>query len=241
MATDNGFDVQPLVNTHNSLDNRYDFLGEPLPRPPFRLIVVGNSGSGKTLLDLNLITRWLVTPEGKSIFKKIFIFTPSLLIDPSFRYLANHPEFGNPNLVYASNQLDLNIIEELINREYDDSDILIYIDDFASSKRALQDKILYDLYFRSRHNNISLIFNTQYYKQVPIACRLNANYVALFALTGDKEIQLVKEELSTPKFHDKTFDEAMKVALDGDSHNFLFINKGTGKFYKCMKKEITIE
>lgn len=241
MSNEDFFNVQPLVTTHTSTDNRYDFLQTPFPHPPFRLLVIGSSGSGKTLFIMNLVARWLLNPDGTSIFKKIFLFTPSLLIDPSFQYLAHHREFGDPNKVYASNILETDLINDIINRGYDDEQVLVWLDDFASSKKDLQNKILYDLYFRSRHNNISVIFTSQYFFQVPIQIRQNANYLALFALTGDRDLQLVRQELATARFHDKKFDEAMRLALEGNIHNFLWIDRNTGKFYKCLNKEITIE
>ena len=51
--------VIPLVNTVRS--EEFNFLPKPLPRPnPCRILVVGNSSSGKTNLIMNLITRfWL--------------------------------------------------------------------------------------------------------------------------------------------------------------------------------------
>ena len=53
--------------------------------------------------------------------------------------------------------LDTDAIEQLLNRDY------VAINDFAGDKNALQDKILYNRDFRSRHNKISVIFTSQYY------------------------------------------------------------------------------
>ena len=63
--------------------------------------------------------------------------------------------------MYASDQLETDIIDEVLATE-DDKIKLIYIDDFASSPQV-QSETLHSLFFRSRHSNTSVIFTTQYY------------------------------------------------------------------------------
>ena len=94
--------------------------------------------------DLNLILRFLVHPRNRlNIFDHIFVFTPSLTQDPAFRALADE-NLVDSSIVYASNELDKDLISWLINccsdhekftDEFDilrDDTILIFIDDFCS-------------------------------------------------------------------------------------------------------------
>ena len=44
----------------------------------------------------------------------------------------------------------MEIINYLINRPPDDENILVYLDDFGSSKKEMKDKIFQDLYFQRK-------------------------------------------------------------------------------------------
>lgn len=233
-------DIIPLTVTSNGEDPQFDFLPTPLPHPPFRMFICGSSGSGKTNMYLNLITRFLLKPNGDSIFSKIFLFSPSARIDKSFRIFEQNDTFNNPEKTVIEDTLDTELIEEIINRERDDEPVLVVIDDFSGDKKALQDKVLYDLYFRSRHNLISVIFSGQHYFQFPIACRNNSNYVALFAMSKNSDVSAVSRELATVEFNDEVFKKAMKMATTG-KYNFLFIDRVGGHFYKNLSQEIVFK
>lgn len=236
--------IIPLTITSNGDDPQYDYLPEPLPRPPFRFLIIGSTGTGKTNLYLNLVTRFLLKPQpplgdGSSIFSKIYVFSASARFDKSFRIFEQLEEFNDPNKTHIEDTLDKELINEIINREKEteDEQVLVIIDDFAGDKKALQDTILYDLYFRGRHNNISVIFNTQYPFQVPIAERNNSNFIALFAMK-DADLSKIALELSTVKFDKDNFKKAFKMATAGERYNFLLIDRVTGNMYKNLDEEI---
>ena len=240
--TSNELDIVPLTSTNSSENTPFDYLPEPLPLPPFRLFVVGPSGCGKTNLILNIITRFLLTQDKRdSIFSKIFVFSPSATIDRSFQIFEQNPIFNRPDKTIIKNILDYEAIQEIINRPYDDEQILVYIDDFAGDKKALQDAVLHDLFFRSRHNNVSVIFTSQYYFQMPITERNNVNYLAMFQITKASDLSMVGRELATANFHDDLFPKAMKLATEGGKYNFLWIDRVKNKFYKNFKQEIEVK
>lgn len=240
--TNDDLDIIPLTETNSSENSPFDYLEEPLPRPPFRMLVVGPSASGKSNLILNLITRFLLTEDkSDSIFSKIYVFSPSALIDKSFTIFVRNPIFNNPEKTIIKNTLDYDLIQEIINRPYDDEQILTYIDDFAADKKALQDAVLHDLFFRSRHNNISVIITTQYYHQIPIMERNNVNYLALFEITKPSDLSLVSRELATSTFHDDLFPKAMKIATEGGKYHFLFIDRVRNQFFRDFKQRIIMK
>ena len=143
----------------------------------------------------------------KSTFSHLF------LQDKSFSPLKDFDD-----IVYANNALDTELIQEIISRE-DDARKLVYIDDFANSPQ-IQGEILHDLFFRSRHSNTSVIFSSQYYYKVPIPIRCNASHLILFKPPSKKEMALIRTELQTLDFPDKSFDEAYNLATK-EKYSFL--------------------
>ena len=237
------FKIVPLVKNTNS--EKWKFLKAPLPHPPFRLMNYGSTGSGKTTAVLNLVLRFLVHPRTRlNIFDHIFVFTPSLTQDVAFRALADE-NLVDPSIIYASNELNKDLIQWLVNGcpdhdtftdELDvrrDDNILILIDDFAGNKKKLADDILYDLFFRSRHANISTIINTQHYSNIPIQIRNNCSHMMIFRHTNNHEAMIIKQEQETADLNDDDFEEVYSDCTD-EKYSFMYIDKssGTPKFYK---------
>ena len=152
---DDPFKIIPLAQYETDVSD-FDFIREPLPRPPFRLLAIGSTMSGKTTTILNLISEFLIK-DGKSIFDKIFVFTPTALSDPKYQLFSDSEALNDRT--YLTNELNMEIINYLINRPPDNENILVYLDDFGSSKKEMKDKIFQDLYFRgSHHSRLSTIF-----------------------------------------------------------------------------------
>ena len=57
---------------------------EVLPSLPCRLALVGPSGSGKTQLIQSLIMDMYRTKRGKSCFARIYVWSPSVHVDPAW-------------------------------------------------------------------------------------------------------------------------------------------------------------
>ena len=107
--------IVPLIPKNKSMD--YPYIPKPIMTPNFRFICIGAAGSGKTNMIMNLITRFLTTPEGDSIFDEIYVFAPSVLQDRAFSALTQSENIKN--IVYASDQLETDIIDEVLSTEDD--------------------------------------------------------------------------------------------------------------------------
>jgi hypothetical protein len=138
---------------------------------PFRMCVVAPSGSGKTNFLLNLIR---VFSSGKGTFTDITIVT------------ANKDE---PLYNWLSGQSDnIKIVEGLENNpkldDYDKkSNHLLIWDDLVLSKDL---KPVEKYYIRARKRNVSLMFLSQSYVDIPKMIRKNSCYLVLFDLGGSK-------------------------------------------------------
>lgn len=229
------YSIIPLISKSNK--NLYNFLKEPMPHPPFRLIACGSSGSGKTNSLMNLILKFLKDPQGNTIFNKLFFFTPSLMSDDTYGLLTNN-QYIPEDKIYATDLLDTPLINDIIS-DKNNSNSLVFIDDFGYNKKALQDEILNSLFFRSRHNKISVIITTQHYSNIPIQLRNNAGYFMIFS-PSNKEIQFIRQEQENNIFRDDLFDEMIADATK-ERYSFLFIDKhtGTSEFYKNFEYKIS--
>ena len=139
-----------------------------IPDHPYRILIIGGSGSGKTNVLLNLI-------ENQPDIDKIYLYTKDPY-EAKYQYLINKREsvgidhFHNPKafIEYSNIMHDVykNIDEYNPNKE---NKILIVFDgmiaDMINSKK--QNSIVTALFNRGRKLNISLVFITQSYFKVP--------------------------------------------------------------------------
>lgn len=141
---------------------------------PFRICVVAPSGSGKTNFVLNLIR---VFSQGKGTFTDITIVTRNK-DEPLYNWLAGQSD-------------NIKIMEGMTNNpKLDDYDkkynhLLIW-DDLVLSKNL--DPVC-EYYLRARKKNVSLMFLSQSYTDIPKMIRKNSTFLVLFDLGGSKREQ----------------------------------------------------
>lgn len=164
----NFYEVIPKKYLDNTENPNYNLHFIDLP---FRMCVVAPSGSGKTNFLLNLIR---VFSHGKGTFTDITIVT------------ANKDE---PLYNWLSGQSDnIKILEGLeSNPKLDDYDkttnhLLIW-DDLVLEKNL---KSVEKYYIRARKKNVSVMFLSQSYIDIPKMIRKNSTYLVLFDLGGSK-------------------------------------------------------
>lgn len=141
---------------------------------PFRMCVVAPSGSGKTNFVLNLIR---VFSQGKGTFSDITIVTRNK-DEPLYNWLAGQDD-------------NIKILEGMHNNpkldDYDKkSNHLLIWDDLVLSKNL--DSVC-DYYIRARKKNVSLLFLSQSYADIPKIIRKNSCYLILFDLGGSQREQ----------------------------------------------------
>jgi hypothetical protein len=176
---------------------------------PFRMCVVAPSGSGKTNFVLNLIR---VFSNGKGTFADITIVTRNK-DEPLYNWLS------------AQND-NIKIVEGMMNNpKLDDFDKkynhLVIWDDLVLSKNL--DPVC-EYYIRARKMNVSLLFLSQSYVDIPKMMRKNSSYLILFDLGGSKREQnfilkewsgdLEKEELRAI-YEDATKENLSPLIIKG--------------------------
>ena len=74
----------PKVKLHRSKEWSTDQLvHDILPSLPMRIALLGPSGSGKTQLIQSMLLDMYRTNCGGACFASIYIFSPSILVDPA--------------------------------------------------------------------------------------------------------------------------------------------------------------
>ena len=161
-----------------------------IPDHPYRILITGGSGSGKTNTLINLINK-------RNYIDKIYLYARDLN-KPNYKYLVKkHEDVGikhvnNPNaFLECSNTMD--DVYENIN-DYNSSrrrKILFVFDDMIAdimTNRRLQ-AIIKQLFIRCRKLNILLVFITQSYFAVLKDVRLNSTHYLIMKINNRKEIQ----------------------------------------------------
>ena len=161
-----------------------------IPDHPYRILIIGGSGSGKTNTLLNLINN---QPD----IDKIYLYAKDLY-EPKYQFLINKREstglkyFNDPKafIEYSSDMCDIykNINYCNLNKE---NKVLIVFDDMIANminNRKLH-SIVTELFIRSRKLNISLAFIMQSYFKVPKDVSLNATHFFVMKIPNKRELQ----------------------------------------------------
>jgi hypothetical protein len=225
---------------------------------PFRQMVLGSSGMGKTNNIIHQITN---KNFYRNCFSRIFVFSPSINIDKSWDILKDYQKSilhadDDENLYFEDyNEQDLqNIIDtqykiithlkDVLKKKVMFS-ILIVIDDHADNGNMVHNNnnILSSLFIRGRHNFISCIISSQKYVAVANIIRCNLSAIIIFRLKTLAELTMVLNEFSA--LIDKKLLLEIYNKCTAEKFNFLYININAPNihemFYKNFTHKIEIE
>ena len=191
-----------------------------IPDHPYRILIIGGSGSGKTNTLLNLINN---QPD----IDKIYLYAKDLY-EPKYQFLINKREstglkhFNDPKafIEYSNDMHDIykNINNYNPNKE---NKILIVFDDMIADmiNNKKLNSIVTELFIRGRKLNISLVFISQSYFKVPKDVRLNTTHFFIIKIPNKRELrQIAINHSSDIDFKD--FVKIYKKCTD-DPYSFL--------------------
>jgi hypothetical protein len=216
----NNVQLCPIIN--------FDFKEEEFlnkhtlaPRWPFRLLICGNTGCGKTNLLLNLIFKYLY-------YNKIYVYAKDLT-ESKYQMLQDFFEEVEYTMKektgeeyeiskFSSSKDDIVNVDDL-DKEYQN---LIIFDDFVTEK---DQHFIKDLFIRGRKKNCSLIYLTQSYFSTPKDIRLQCNYFAFFNISNERELSEIQRDHCLDIDKD-TFKFYFKETTS-EPYNFFLIDKKT--------------
>ena len=148
---------------------------------PFRGVLIGSSGAGKTNLLVNIINIM------KKTFNHLYIFTRAH--EPIYDFLQEQLSSDLLTISY-----DLNDLRQFDESKYYGQSLAVF-DDMVNEK---DQKCISELFVRGRKiaGGISLLYLTQSYFKVPKIIRLQCQYVFILKVAGVKDLNLILSEYS---------------------------------------------
>jgi hypothetical protein len=220
------YKITPIETDKNEIPQRKCAKDGVMPRYPFSMMLSGSSGSGKTVLAMNILTK-------KELYGKYFhyivVFSPTAgNYDDTYKILNLPPE----NFISDFNGKMLDDIIEVRKKLIDkhgigwvakNSRMLIIMDDCIADRQFLESPDALKMFALLRHYLVSVMVMIQSYRKLPKALRLNCNAVAVFpALRA--EIEVIKDECAPAEYTKKEFEKVLQYCM-ADKHSFFYINR----------------
>ena len=212
--------------TPNS-NNKYKQLHSFMPDSCFRMLICGNSGSGKTNVLIHMLRAPLI------YYDKLYLYSKNLeqkkyqdfikLLEKTARKI----KVPLDDILEVSNDdiIDLDEIEV-----HEDSRALPECSPLGSSVNESQKVVIFDDYIcernqndiikyfiGGRHKNCCVIYLSQSYYKTPKDIRLNCSHYILFESPNKSENDMIAREQNIPK---TAFQTAIKKQYD-----FLYLDK----------------
>ena len=176
----------------NESKTKHNLKWPYIPDHPYRILIVGGSGSGKTNALLNLINNQLD-------INKIYLYAKDPY-EAKYQYLINKREklgldhYDDPKafMEYSNNMQDVYKNIEDYNPN-NNRKVLIVFDDMIADmiKNKKINPIVTELFIRGRKLNISIAFITQSYFKAPKDVRLNSTRFFIMKIPSKRELHQI--------------------------------------------------
>ena len=201
------YEIKVMETEKSKIPQRAVMKDGTLPKFPFSFLISGASGSGKTNLLLNLLTR---KEFYQNYFHYIMVFSPTASAGDDMHDVLGLPE---ENIKNDFTQEDLDHIIEVRKNLIKDKGIeyvaknsrmLIILDDVIASTSFLMSSSALKMFALLRHYLCSVIVLTQSYNKIPRALRLNCNAIAVFP-ASQSEVEVLINEITPSGIKKKRF------------------------------------
>jgi len=204
-----------------------------IPKHPFRLILTGRSGSGKSNLLVNLMKKSIFygrtdpSDEKSGYFDLVFLFSPTAGIGDDLVAHLDIPSqriYTDPSTYLARLNHIFETQDALIKSGgiAKSPKILCIFDDIQSATKFMNSDAFTKLFIAGRHSNISIIVAIQSWTRLPRVLRLQASNIMLFP-SSNSEVELLADEYTPPGSSKREFMGLVQHATR-EPYNFLHIN-----------------
>ncbi len=189
-----------------------------LPKLHYSMIVVGSSGSGKSVLVFNMISKWY-----KNSFDMVVLISPTGKTDDIQKAL---------NLPDSSVIDDMEVAEkavakiEEVQEEKIQTDgyesakkVLLYFDDVIGDPLFMKSNAMIKAFIKNRHYGFSDILCSQYFKAIPRRMRVQAT-CSIFFDCSETEMDTIAEDFLPPGVPKKIFLKKLQEIL---SERYAFV------------------
>jgi hypothetical protein len=176
-------------------------------KTPFRMLIIGGSGAGKTQTFLNILHNFGNT------FNNIYIITKNK-DEPIYNYLED--KLGDKGLTITEGISSAPDLDKFDKEEQS----LIVLDDLVLEKNQ---KAIEEFFIRARKLNCSLIYISQSYYAVPRIIRQNLTYLVIKRLNTLKDLFRILQEYSLG-VDKKQIKEIYDSATKANKQDFLLVD-----------------
>lgn len=240
-------DIKPVKSSKDGLKEMYPPLVQDgsIPALNRSCLVVGSSGSGKSVLINNLLTNehmW----GGYFDPQNIYIVSETGKTDDVVR------DLNVPDENIFENMMDgIRFLEQLfkINKAivkhvgaHKAPQVLVYFDDFINESKLLKDRFFKQLWTMGRHIGCTLIASVQHYKKVPPMARNQATSVIIFQ-DNQAVFDMFADTFTPPGYSKKEF-VSMLNQVTAEPYSFMFINKNLphkDRYRKTFKYKLKLD
>ena len=197
-------------NKNKKFKQRYPFM----PNDTFRMLICGNSRSGKT----NLLYHMFIEPL--LYYDKIYIYAKNLEQEKYqnlMKEMNEASEEAGCNVMEVSNEK----IIPITHLPYENNQKIIIFDDYVCEKNQRE---IVDYFIQGRHKNCSVIYLSQSFYKTPRDIRLNCSHYCIYEFPSSRERNMISSELGVDK---EKFKKATK-----EPYSFLYVDKPKKKVKK---------
>ena len=191
----------------NTKNKKFKHLHSFMPNDTFRMLICGNSGSGKT----NLLYHMLIEPL--LFYDEIHLYAKNLEQE-KYQNLMNKLNQISRETGYDIMTVSNDKIIPITHLPYEDNQKIIIFDDYVCEKNQRE---IVDYFIQGRHKNCSVIYLSQSFYKTPKDIRLNCSHFCIFEFPSSRERNLISTELGVEK-------EQYKKAI-GKKFHFIYVDK----------------
>ena len=203
-------------NKNKKFKQRYPFM----PNDTFRMLICGNSGSGKT----NLLYHMLIEPL--LYYDKIYIYAKNLEQE-KYQNLMKEMNEASEEAGYNVMEVSNDKIIPITHLPYENNKKIIIFDDYVCEKNQRE---IVDYFIQGRHKNCSVIYLSQSFYKTPRDIRLNCSHYCIYEFPSSRERNMISSELGVDK---EKFKKATK-----EPYSFLYVDKPKKKVKKNFYRNI---
>ena len=200
--------------TGEDVDKKFKQLYPFMPSDTFRMLICGNSGSGKTNLLYHILMKPLLH------YDEIYLYARNLEQDKYKTLIQKMRELSH-KIGYQILNISNDEITPVTEMGYEDNQKLVIFDDYVCDKNQGQ---IIDYFIQGRHKNCSVIYLSQSFYKTLKDIRMNCSHYCLYEFPSSRESSRISSELGV--------DKKVYKAATREPYTFLYVDKPKSSLQK---------
>ena len=163
-------------NKNKKFKQLYSFM----PNDTFRMLICGNSGSGKT----NLLYHMLIEPL--LYCDKIYLYAKNLEQE-KYQNLMKEMNEASEEAEYNVMEVSNDAIIPITHLPYENNQKIIIFDDYVCEKNQRE---IIDYFIQGRHKNCPVIYLSQSFYKTPRDLRFNCSHYCIYEFPSSREREI---------------------------------------------------